>query len=393
MSGKGGVGKTTVSINVAHRLARYNIKTLLVDCDVNTSGATMFYKLAGLLPKDLHDVISIKKILQNLIVDSELFDDKISIDDLSGVEIDKNLTFIPAVNDLDHPELMGYSKEDLEKIKKSFYDLLQIWNSKYNVIIFDHSAGYNNLINFVLEASTKIFLIREQNILSVEASRGVFGKIKSLSIPIVGCVNKISDQGYKNAFDEITGLIPEITAFIYDENISKRTAQGELLYPNITSGNPNCDKYVETLEQIITFLLPEFSEIKNNYDEEIRKKEEKDKEKQSIQIMEEKRRQLAQEQMQKRRRYRRLKGYFKLLHVALIIVCFILALIITLIVGKGIRLFFLLFLVCLILLVPLSLYILNKQNLLDELEKYYSEILYKFLSKINFKQDSDDEDD
>ena len=141
---------------------------------------------------------------------------------MSGIKIRQESCFYSAVNDLDHPELADYSKEDLEKIKKSFYDLLQIWNSKYNVIIFDHSAGYNNLINFMLEASTKIFLIREQNILSVEASRGVFGKIKSLSIPIVGCVNKISDEEYKNAFDEITGLIPEITAFIYDENISQK---------------------------------------------------------------------------------------------------------------------------------------------------------------------------
>ena len=392
ISGKGGVGKTTVSINIAHRLARYNIKTLLVDCDVNTSGATMFYKLAGLLPKDLHDVISIRKIIQSLI-DKDLFDNKISSDDLSGIKIDKNLAFIPAVNDLDHPELADYSKEDLEKIKKSFYDLLQIWNSKYNVIIFDHSAGYNNLINFMLEASTKIFLIREQNILSVEASRGVFGKIKSLSIPIVGCVNKISDEEYKNAFDEITGLIPEITAFIYDENISQKTAQGELLYQNINIGNSNRDEYVKTLDQIITFLLPEFSEIKDNYDEEMRKKEEKDKEKQSIQKMEEKRRQLEQEEIQERRRYRRLKSYFRLLHAALILVCFILALIITLITGKGIRLFLLSFLGCLVLLVCLSLYICDKRDLLDELGKYYSEILHKVLNKINLKQDSDDEDD
>lgn len=392
ISGKGGVGKTTVSINIAHRLARYNIKTLLVDCDVNTSGATMFYKLAGLVPKDLHDVISIRKILHNLI-DVNLFGDKNSSGDLSEIKIEENLAFIPAVNDLDHPELMGYSKEDLERIKKSFYDLLQTWNSKYNVIIFDHSAGYNNLINFILEASTKIFLIREPNILSVEASRGVFGKIKSLSIPIVGCVNKISDEEYKNAFDGITGLIPEITAFLYDENISQKTAQGELLYQNINSGNSNRDEYVKTLERIITFLLPEFSEIKDNYEEEIRKKEEEDKEKQSIKKMENRRRRLAQREMRERRRYKRLKIYFKLLHAALIPVCFILALVITFIAGKGIKSFLFSFLGWLLVLIFLSLYFFYRLDLFDELGKYYFEILHKFLNKINFKKNSDNEDD
>lgn len=43
MSGKGGVGKTGLAINVANFCAENNDKVLLVDCDLSTSGATTFF--------------------------------------------------------------------------------------------------------------------------------------------------------------------------------------------------------------------------------------------------------------------------------------------------------------------------------------------------------------
>ena len=44
MSGKGGVGKTGMAINVANFCAENGKRVLLVDCDINTKGATTFFK-------------------------------------------------------------------------------------------------------------------------------------------------------------------------------------------------------------------------------------------------------------------------------------------------------------------------------------------------------------
>ena len=44
ISGKGGSGKTTIALSIASMLSECNIKTLLLDCDLSTNGATYFYE-------------------------------------------------------------------------------------------------------------------------------------------------------------------------------------------------------------------------------------------------------------------------------------------------------------------------------------------------------------
>ena len=43
MSGKGGSGKTTLSLTMAYMLSSCNLNVLLVDCDLSTNGATFFF--------------------------------------------------------------------------------------------------------------------------------------------------------------------------------------------------------------------------------------------------------------------------------------------------------------------------------------------------------------
>ena len=44
LSGKGGSGKTTLALSIATLLSNSGIRVLLVDCDLNTNGATYFFE-------------------------------------------------------------------------------------------------------------------------------------------------------------------------------------------------------------------------------------------------------------------------------------------------------------------------------------------------------------
>ena len=44
LSGKGGSGKTTLALSIASLLSSCTVKTLLIDCDISTNGATYFYE-------------------------------------------------------------------------------------------------------------------------------------------------------------------------------------------------------------------------------------------------------------------------------------------------------------------------------------------------------------
>lgn len=377
VGGKGGVGKTSISINIAQILAEYGVKTLLVDCDINTYGATMFYRLANLIPRDLQDIVTMKKLFQS-IIDSDIFEERFRYTDCKGIKVANNLDFIPALSDLRHSELMSDSKEDLERIKKPLCDLIQMWNEKYEVIIFDHSAGYNNLIDLMVTVSTKIFLIREHNLLSVEASRGLFKKMQMLDIPIVGCINKIPPEEYKAVPDVIEGIIPECTGFIYDENIAKKTAMGELLCKNLSLKDTCSKEYGKAIERMITFLLPEFVDAKKKYEEELDKKEE-----------EERNRKLIKKEKKEKERYTELKKYFKLFHRMFIPFCIVITILILVVTGNGIGFLFPALVLSVVFVVVLGCVIVHRLDLYDELGKYYSEIIHKFIEKRNQAGDDD----
>lgn len=45
ISAKGGMGKTSIAVNIAHAATEIGLKVLLIDCDLRTMGATYFYKI------------------------------------------------------------------------------------------------------------------------------------------------------------------------------------------------------------------------------------------------------------------------------------------------------------------------------------------------------------
>ncbi|MBW1900325.1 MAG: MinD/ParA family protein [Deltaproteobacteria bacterium] len=134
-SGKGGVGKTNISANLALCLARQGYRTCLFDADLGLANINI---LLGLYPEhDLGDVILNEKTIDDII-----------IKDYKGIDIIPGSSGVEKMADLD--------PEKLEYMIRSFSEL----DGEYDFFIFDTSAGVSkNVISFCMASSEVILIV------------------------------------------------------------------------------------------------------------------------------------------------------------------------------------------------------------------------------------------
>lgn len=133
-SGKGGVGKTNVSVNLAVHLAQQGHRTCLFDADLGLANINI---LLGIYPEDtLEDVIEGRKNLKDIV-----------IHDKNGIDI------IPGSSGVAKMEAL--STLQLNSLASAFGQL-----DPYDFFVFDTSAGVSkNVIAFCMSASEVILVI------------------------------------------------------------------------------------------------------------------------------------------------------------------------------------------------------------------------------------------
>jgi len=133
-SGKGGVGKTSISLNLALQLASSGHQTCLFDADLGLANINI---LLGLNPEHtLADVIDNQYNLQDIL-----------IRDCQGIDIIPGSSGVEKMADLD--------SEQVDHLIQSLTKL-----DEYDFLIFDTSAGIsNNVISFCLAAGELILII------------------------------------------------------------------------------------------------------------------------------------------------------------------------------------------------------------------------------------------
>jgi chromosome partitioning protein len=152
---KGGVGKTSLSVNLAHALVRRGARVLLIDCDMQANSSSL---LEDIQPPTLTHVLRGQADLVRAVRQAR-----------------PNLFLLPSDQNLHKAanHIVGEGRQAYYALRKAIGKL-----NGYDFILFDHSPNYNAVTESALLASEEMLIPCELAPYSVEGLLKMFNKLE-----------------------------------------------------------------------------------------------------------------------------------------------------------------------------------------------------------------------
>ena len=204
-SGKGGVGKTNLSTNLAIAYARLGKKTVLMDADLGLANVNI---ILGIIPKyNLYHLIRKQKTMKDIIMDTQY-----------GIQLVAGASGFSKLANLSDEERNAFIRELSEL-------------SAVDIIVIDASAGVNsNVMSFVAAADDVVIVTTPEPTAITDA----YGIIKIIATEVDGLnlnlklvVNRVSkvSEGKKvaerviNIASQFLNLKVDYLGYVFEDSV------------------------------------------------------------------------------------------------------------------------------------------------------------------------------
>lgn len=192
VSGKGGVGKTTFSVNLSAALNEFNHDNVLVDADISNPNIGLHLGLPH-MPLTLQDVLR------------------------GGVDINHTIRHLNGLKIVPASLSVENSQADFSKLKDSLNEL----NS---TVIVDSPPGLNEDILSIMDASDKIIVITNPEVSAVaDAVRTIKVAKKNGKYNLGIIINRVREDSFELSPDEVEIMCesPILATIHEDKNVRK----------------------------------------------------------------------------------------------------------------------------------------------------------------------------